>query len=348
MFLFMISTAHAANMASTAKDATTGGLSDFFMKMVTAIPFWIAAACVFAVSFYVAAIVKKMVSFRFSKREDAAPEVLILIERAVYSGIIVLGMIISFQIVGINIASLFAFLGVGIGFAMKDFLANFLAGVMILTQKKFKIGDTVDIEGIKGKITEIDSRITQVKGFDGTNLIVPNAKMLSSVIQNFSANEFRRICFDVGVHYDTPLQESIDLAIKSIQKSRDIIPEPPVQVLATSFADSAIILSCRFWVQSNVFWPHIQSKIIQQLKNDFDKAGIIIPFPIRTLALDENDKNLMGAINSHVKTDSEKAHIKGYDSKTVIPQASERELGKNLVPQNEIKSEELIGVKRAQ
>ncbi|MBT6831832.1 mechanosensitive ion channel [bacterium] len=298
--MLFIQTAHA-QATRMAQEESISGVSQFWTDLLHAVPLWIAAVVVFIASFFIAAFIRKIVSFRLGNK-DMNREVMILIERTVHTGILILGLIISFQIVGIDLGSLLAFLGVGIGFALKDLLSNFFAGVMILTQKKFKIGDVVQVGENTGTIVEIDARTTQIRAFDGTTLIIPNADMITNVVQNFTANTFRRVLFNVGVHYSTPLAESIQTAIESVKKNQQIVPEPAVQVLATEFGDSAINLEIRFWVESTANWLNIRSEVIQQLKLDFDAAKIEIPFPIQTLTLDDNDANLMRALHLPGKT----------------------------------------------
>lgn len=258
-------------------------------------PYWIAAILVVIIAFLSAGFIKRIVMFRMSKK-DLHQEIMILIGRATYAGIVLLGFVVAFGLVGLNVSSLVAFLGVGIGFGLKDLLSNYIAGVMILTQKKFKIGDVVRVTDQIGKITEIDSRTTQIRSFDGTELIIPNAQMISAVVENFTCNAFRRVTVDVGVHYATPLQESIQVAIASVQKHEYVVPDPVVSVIATEFGDSSINLAVRFWVESTANWIDIRSEVIQQLKLDFDAKGIKIPFPIQTISLDDNDQKLMQAL----------------------------------------------------
>ncbi len=293
----LIPTAFA--QVGTARQQTEGGLTEFFYNLVTMAPLWVAAIVVMVVTFIVAKYVKKIVGYRTAKKRqhDVSREYIILIERATWAGVVLLGFIISFGIVGINVASLLGFLGLGLGFAFKDLLANFIAGVVILTQKKFKIEDVVNVNGIAGRIIEIETRTTQLEAFDGTVHIIPNAEMLTSVIQNYTTNSFRRIAFQVGVHYDTPLQESVELTINSVKSHENVVPEPKTQVLVNEFGDSAIVLEVRFWIESTKAWPMIQSEIMQKLKMDYDKAGITIPFPMQTLTIDSYDKGTRQAFN---------------------------------------------------
>ena len=273
---------------STAFAASPGGeKSNFFVETASFLGIWGLAVLIFILTFPVAAVLKKIVVSRIASAThyDYKKEVLILFERSVYFLVVILGSIIAFSIVGIDLGSVIAFLGFGIGFAFKDLLANFIAGVVILTQKKFKIDDIISVGEKKGRITEIDVRTTQIHGFDGTDYVVPNSEMLTNIVQNFSANEVRRVEFEVGVDYSTPLEKAIELTILSVKKSKNVLPDPEVQVLVKDFGPSAILLDIRFWVVSSAFWPAIKSEVITQLKKDFDSVGISIPFPIRTLQM---------------------------------------------------------------
>ena len=142
----MISTVQAqSRIAQTAAEQSGSGISEFITEFLSAIPLWIAAGVVIILSYFLGKFFKKIIGFRLA-RQQVHQEVMILAERAIFLGIMVLGFIVAFKIVGIDLATLFGFMGLGIGLALKDLLSNFIAGVLILTQKKFKIGDLVDVE----------------------------------------------------------------------------------------------------------------------------------------------------------------------------------------------------------
>lgn len=294
--LLSLSTDTYAQSASDVAATSSTIVQSFFMGALN----WVLAGIVIIVTVILAGFIKRVVGYRLARRQ-MHQEVLILTERTVYVGLIILGIIIAFRIVNIDLATLFGFIGLGVGLALKDLLSNFIAGVMILTQKKFKIGDYVRVETEIGKIVEIDSRTTQIKTFDGTNLIIPNSKMLSASIENYTANTFRRISFTVGVHYNTPLADCIKLIQVSVKKHEQIVPNPPVQVWVAEFADSAINLDIKFWIESTQPKFLVRSEVMQQLKLDFDAAGIEIPFPIRTLALEGQDPKMMAALHLPMK-----------------------------------------------
>ena len=298
--------------AEEAAEESSGRFGDVFWMFAL----WVIAAIIIIISFFIAGFITKIIVNRISARAkyEMNEAVLILIERVVYFGIVLLGAVIAFSIVDVNFALIIGPIGLGIGFAFKDLVANFIAGVVILTQKKFQIGALVQIsdDGRIGHITEIDVRTTQVKSLDGTNLVVPNAHLLTNVVQNFTSNSFRRIAFQVGVHYSTPLPEAVKLTHKSVTSHEDVVTDPETQVLAIEFGDSAIILEVRFWIESTKAWPMIQSEVIQKLKQDFDAAGITIPFPIRTIALDEYDQQLSDALHTKNESSKKPVHQPGF------------------------------------
>ncbi len=255
---------------------------------------WFVALIIFASSFVIAALIRKVLMSRIRKHETIGShkELLLLIERAIYFGVLMVMIVISFQVVGIDVAWILGAMSVGLGFAFKDILANFLGGIVILTQQKLKIGDLIKIGDRMGHITEIDVRTTQIKGLDGTEHIIPNSDMMTDVVQNFTINEFRRISVVVGVHYATPLDKAINVSLAAVKKHESVVVSPSPEVICTEFDDSSINLEVRFWIESSEKWLLVRSHIIQQIKLDFDKAGITIPFPIRTLSVDDYDANI--------------------------------------------------------
>ncbi len=261
---------------------------------------WAVAIFLFLFFIFIAFLIAKLVATRMKKRSkyELHKEVIILIERCVYFTIIILGAVVAFSIVGVDMTWILGPLTFGLGFAFRDLLANIIAGMVILTQKKFKIDDIININGRLGRITNIEIRSTDVQSFDGTNLVIPNADLLNNVVQNYTANTFRRISIRVGVHYSTPLPYAIETALKGVKQHPQIVPDPHPEVLTLEFGESAILLEVRFWIESTVRWWTIQSEVIQLIKKEFDTAGITIPFPIRTLSLDPYDKNLLHTINA--------------------------------------------------
>lgn len=276
-----------------------GGLLQSMSSVIWNIIRWAIAILVFLASFYVAGILSRIIARRLTKRAkyQVHQEVLMLIERSAYFSLIVVFGIVSFSFVGVELEWVIAPLTFGLGFAFRDLMANLVAGVVILTQQKFKIGDLIKTQDHFGRIINIDMRTTEIKNFSGINIVIPNSDMLMNSVENFTANAFRRHSVLVGVHYSTPLPYAIETAQKALRRHDLILGEPSPEVIAKNFSDSAITLEIRFWIESTHKWWQIRSDLIQAVKSEFDAAGITIPFPITTLSLDPYDKNLLETAN---------------------------------------------------
>jgi small-conductance mechanosensitive channel len=282
---------------------------------------WGIATFIFISFIFLGFFVAKLSARRFQKKNQytAHKEVVLLIERATYFTIVILGGVIAFATVGINLTWVLGPIGVGLGFAFKDLFGNIIAGMVILTQQKFKINDVIKINDQLGRITNIEMRTTEVQAFDGTNLIIPNADMLTNVVQNFTANTFRRLSIEVGVHYSTPLPYAIETALQALKENNSVVEDPAPEVLTSSFGESSIKLEVRFWIESTTRWWTVRSEIVQGVKKAFDEAGITIPFPITTLSLDPYDKNLLQGFN--VTPDLNPSYT-GYTAEDLKPNAS--------------------------
>jgi len=167
---------------------------------------------------------------------------------------------------------------------------NFLAGGMILLSRQFTIGDFIKVNDTIGKVTEIQTRATILKGLDGTKIIVPNADLFTNQVISFTSNPFRRIEVVVGVEYDTNLQVATKTIDATLKSTKGILFEPSPAILLSSpaillseFAESSINIVVRFWVESHSAWLQTKSNVIQNIKKAFDEVGIGIPFPICTI-----------------------------------------------------------------
>jgi len=285
-------------MQKISENAAVAENLDFFSEFLWNFGKWAGAAILFLSSFAIAKMIKNLIIRKIENRVVELPEeLMLLLDRSIYFGVVVLLSIISFKIVDIDLSWAIGALSFGLGFAFKDLLANFIGGVVILTQQKFKIGHLVKIGDTIGKIEKIDVRTTEIRALDGTSLIIPNSEMITSVMQNFTKNSFRRISFELQISYDSEIQKATEIILEIFKKNPQIIPQPAPAVFVKNFADSGISLECRFWVEtiSKKSWKLTQSEILTEIKNEFDAQKIKIPFPTREIISAEknfDEKNL--------------------------------------------------------
>ena len=286
------------NQLNQVKDDTSDQGLQLINNLIGKIDDFIVAAVVVVGTFMLASAVKKSVVNRLLHRGgNLNNEVIILIERLVQWTIVGIGLVIALSFIGIDLAIALAPLSFGIGFAFKDIISNFIGGVMILSENRFKIGDFIKVGDKIGSIQEMSVRSTVLKSLDGTVFIIPNGELLTSITQNFSSNAQRRVTIEIGVHYETPLDQVLSITKEVVTQHPDVIPNPETVVIATGFGDSAITLEARFWVETSGDWVKTKSEVIQAIQKRYAQAGIIIPFPMRTLTIDRYDGAFQKMLN---------------------------------------------------
>lgn len=193
-----------------------------------------------------------------------------------------LALIVLLDLVGFPIGSLLtvvAAVGAAVALAIKDNLSNIASGVVLLFTKPFKAGDFIEVDGVSGTVREIELMRTYIDTVTNTRACVPNTKMVTATIVNYSEHDFRRqdLMFSIGYNQDINRAREVILATAKANKLVCSVPEDPM-VVVTEHSDSAIVLMLRFWCAQPDFFPAKYS-LNEQVKLAFDQAGIEIPYP---------------------------------------------------------------------
>lgn len=315
MFDLLFSTAHAqfsvvGNKAQEAGSKTQEGIYSFFGTIVERFPAWIAGLVVIFLAFMVASITKKIVINKVAEHlEEDNQSVLVLIGRTTYAGVLSIGLAVGLSFWGFKLDALLAAFGIGVAFALRDIMVNFIAGVLILVSRQFRIGDFIQVGGkLKGKVEEIQARATILKGLDGTKIIVPNKDIFNKEVISFTTNPFRRIDLVVGVDYRTNLALATRVILDLLVDRKYVLAQPKAAVLIDSFGDSSVNLKVKFWVESTSPWIKVKSKVLADIHTRFQEAKITIPWPIRTVVYDKDSPAGPGekpAASAQKRTDDE-------------------------------------------
>lgn len=205
----------------------------------------------------------------------------------VYYALLIFVCIAALGQLGIQTASFVAIVGaagLAIGLALQGSLSNFAAGVLLLIFRPFKVGDFVEAAGTSGVIQSIQIFTTELHTGDNKKVIVPNGRIISGNIINYSANDTRRVDLVFGIGY----QDDIDAAravIESLLAADErVLDEPKPLVAVVALADSSVNFVCRPWVKSSDYWP-VHYSLTEAVKKAFDANGISIPFPQRDVHL---------------------------------------------------------------
>ena len=189
------------------------------------------------------------------------------------------------------LVAVFGAAGLAIGLALRDTLANIAAGVMLLILRPLKVGDFVDIsQSTVGTVEEIGLFTTTIRDLQNVAVYLPNSLVWGNRVQNYGRHARRKAIIDVGVGYDTDLDQARKVLLDILGKQPDAIeyhedgsgaPNPP-EVYVMNFGDSSIDLSCRVWLPGDD-WLMRASNLRMDIKRALDGAGIEIPFPQRVL-----------------------------------------------------------------
>ncbi|MEA5598936.1 mechanosensitive ion channel family protein [Rivularia sp. UHCC 0363] len=205
---------------------------------------------------------------------------------------ILLACVIAFP--GLRLGDIIATLGlssVAIGFAFQDIFKNFLAGILILLQQPFRIGDQVIVNDYEGTVDQIDIRTTEIITYGGERVVIPNSTVFTSVVQVRTAFNHRRTDLAVGVDYNTSLSQASDILERTISQVEGVLDKPAPEIDLVAFGDSSIDFIVRYWTSSRQKEVrHVQTRAIVSIKEAFDRADISIPYPIRTLYFYNQEK----------------------------------------------------------
>ncbi|MDO1501019.1 mechanosensitive ion channel family protein [Winogradskyella maritima] len=197
----------------------------------------------------------------------------------------ILGLMLSLTIISPNLspADLIAGLGVSsvaIGFAFKDILQNWLAGILILMRQPFELDDQIVVNGFEGSVERIQTRATIIRQYDGQRIVIPNSEIYTNAVKVITANELIRSQYDIGLGYDQPREKALQILKETIENTKGVSNEKPVDILPWDQADSWLTIRVRWWTDSeraNVV--KVFSDVILNTQNAMDDAGIDLPFP---------------------------------------------------------------------
>ncbi len=215
------------------------------------------------------------------------PTLVPFLSNLVFTGLLVLVLLSAAGVVGINTTSFIAVLGaagLAVALAFQSTLSNFSAGVLLLTLRPFRVGDTVEVGGVTGTVREIGIFLSTLATPDNVRVTVPNSSISGAIIKNFSAHDTRRIDLVVGVSYDDDLNVAVRTVQDILKADARVLDEPAAVVAVHEMADSSVNLVVRPWVKTTDFWP-TRWDLTKTIKERLEAAGCSIPYPQRDVHL---------------------------------------------------------------
>ncbi len=190
---------------------------------------------------------------------------------------------------GIQTTSLVAVIGaagLAVGFALQGSLSNFAAGVLLIIFRPFVVGDYIEAAGVSGTVDLVQIFTTHLKTPDNKKVIIPNSKLSSDNIINYSAMDIRRIDMTFGIGYDDDIKKAKEVLQSILNDDPRVLKDPAITVAVSELADSSVNFAVRPWVKTEDYWS-VYFDVTETVKLTFDKEGISIPFPQQDVHMHE-------------------------------------------------------------
>ncbi|MEM1375803.1 MAG: mechanosensitive ion channel family protein [Pseudomonadota bacterium] len=286
----------AAEATSAADfDATISTISGLIEGFFALLPKLGIAIVLFAAFLVVASIIRRVIKrLTRGKKQSGLGDAL---GRLGHIATVFAGFLVAISVIApsVGAAELLSVLGVGsvaIGFAFRDILQNFLAGILILVREPFTVGDWVRFGDYEGIVRSISTRSTWIRSFDGRDIAIPNGEVFTNAMTVVTHSDTLRGQYEFGIAYEADLKQAMSIILKTVQAHPKVLADPAPDVGVCDLAGSSVNLRARWWTaNSDFYWTKLN--IIKDVKLALDAQGIDIPFPMRTLELSESTRELL-------------------------------------------------------
>lgn len=265
-------------------DVIWGTVTQLWQSLLARLPYIVIGVVVFFL-FLVVARVAKRILHTMGERTRIDVMLADLLGRLSSGALTILGLFVAATVVfpTLTPGNLVAGLGitsVAIGFAFKDILQNFFAGILILWRRPFRVGDQILTNEYEGTVEEINIRSTRLKTYDGERAVLPNGDVYMNAILVRTAYEKRRVRFTVGVGYLDSIEEARSTIRRVLEQTEGVLDDPGPWVYVAELAPSSVNFDVYFWVrspQANVLM--VKDQVATGIKLALDEAGIDLPYP---------------------------------------------------------------------
>jgi small-conductance mechanosensitive channel len=266
----------------------------------------IKAVLVVAILLWAALGLSRVIDARLQNSAALSPSVRVLTGNLVRIALISVALLIGLNAVGIDLTAFAVFsgaVGVGIGFGLQKIVSNFVSGIILLLERSIKPGDVIEVGSTFGSLTYLGARYASVRGRDGKEYLIPNENLITNQVVNWSYSSLLvRLDVPFGVAYDSDLHAVRELAVEVAKRTKRVLASPAPVCHLTAFADSAVNLLLRFWIEDPANGvTNIKGAVLLGLWDAFKEHRIEMPFPQREVRI----RDLPPTVGHHRVTESE-------------------------------------------
>ena len=286
--------------AVTAAWNKIGGMIDSFIVML---PNIVLAVIVFILFFFAARWLKLLVK-RLTRRHRQARNLGMVLGRLAQGIVILVGLFVALSIIiptfrAGDLVQLLGISGVAIGFAFRDILQNFLAGILILLTEPFQIDDQIVFKDFEGTVENIETRATTIRTYDGRRIVIPNSELFANSVTVNTAFDNRRLEYDVGIGYGDDIDEAKRLMLEAVHSVEGVLKDPAPDVLVMELAESSVNIRVRWWIKPPRRADSLDARdrVLTAIKNKLTAHGIDLPFPTQQILFHDQTEETDGDRN---------------------------------------------------
>ena len=271
---------------STLQSVVNSLLADIRTFIESYLPKLIVAAIIMMVASYLARLAGQLVKRGLNRRKADAGVTTLLVNLTRWS-IIGAGLFFSVSLFT-NVSSLLTALGLvgfAVSFAFQDVLKNLVAGIIILIQHPFNVGEAVFLNGYEGTVVAISSRMTEIESFDGRYVMVPNANSISNPIINYTRSPHRRVELPLRLAYETDLKTLRDTLLAAVRDVPGYLDLPSPMIIFDTAGELSLGLTVYFWVNVNILGSALFAKDrgYEAVTKALLEKGISMPVPVELI-----------------------------------------------------------------
>ena len=281
---------------STAVESIQAMINGFISRL----PYLLLALVVFFL-FYVLAKGIRVLVRRLATRNKRHQNLGFALGRLTQFLVVLMGLFVALVIAipGFTPGQLIGLLGlssVAIGFAFRDILQNFLAGILILITEPFRIGDQIIFKDFEGTVEDIQTRATMLKTYDGRRAVIPNSELFTNSVLVNTAFDKRRLEYDIGIGFGDDIDQAKQLMLEAVRRVDGVLEDPAPDALVVELTASSVNIRVRWWIEPprRADALETQDQVIAVIKHTLVANGIDLPFPTRQILFHDQTEETDG------------------------------------------------------
>lgn len=257
---------------------------------LSALPKVIAAVLVFLLFWLILRITSPALKAALHRAHFVDALVKLMVDGLYRGSLLFFGLVMAISQLGINVSAVLAgvgVVGIAVGFAAQETVANMIAGFLIFWDRPFTIGDFITTQSRYGEVRDITLRTTRIRTNDNTYVVIPNKQIIGDTLVNHSMYGETRVNVPIGIAYKEQVAEARKALLEAVKGLDGVLEVPAPDVVAESLGDSSVNLLVRVWIDDIGQERPIHFRVMEASKDALDQAGIEIPYPHLQLFIED-------------------------------------------------------------